>query len=543
MKKSKTKLIIPSLLTILGCIAIGSGSTYSLFTSSNENKITISSGKVDITSSLSIEKVYSPTSIKGDGTISDTTNGATFTKGNTSGTFKNGGSISIDTDGNIALDKLSPGDKVILKLDIKNNSTISSNYMYELKSSSGLSLYSLLDIKIYDNEGLTTLSSDIVSSVNGIRSKSWTNLSGVDTETTVASKYISIELPSSLDIGMGLSTSLSLKVEGVQGNGVSSSLYTLPSEISESSFDNASSVHIYANNINDKEVTDGTSKATAYYNGVYFDGLNSAISYITNKDSSATNPIIYLKPNSTTVEGSPHAAINGDLTIYGNNATLGSGGEVALYKDDNSDGLTSSATVNIYDLNNLTLWGYHKSNNEITFNVKNTKMKSVYVVNKGSTSNLNFNFDTCYWDTTYGYSDTGIYSNSNGTISLNNCVIEGYNKALGLSHKVSGTETVKVVDSSFIDCSTNSKADDYAPIRLKDGSSGAIHNFIMKNSNIYYRNGKSPVNGYDIMLNMDMDDSSDKNKGTVNYYIDDESIFNIRKGNNVAKKNSEEELN
>lgn len=539
MKKSETKLIIPSLLTILGCIAIGSGSTYSLFTSSNENKITISSGKVDITSSLSILDLYSPTSIKGDGTISDDTNGASFTKGNTSGTFKNGGSISIDTDGNIALDKLSPGDKVILKLDIKNNSTISSNYMYELKSSSGLSLYSLLDIKVYDDEGLTTLSSDIVSSVNGIRSSSWTNLSGVNTETTVASKYISIELPSSLDIGMGLSTSLSLKVEGVQGNGVSSSLYTLPSGID---FEATHSVRSYKSvgNVTDTE----SNEATAYYDGHYYDGLNSAISDITANYSSDTNPIIYLKPNSTTVEDKPHAAIKeGTLTIYGNNATLGSNGEVSLNKEDNSDGLTSSAIVNIYDLNNLTLWGFHKTNNEITFNVKNTKMKSVYVVNKGSTSNLNFNFDTCYWDVGYGYSDTGIYSNSNGTISLNNCVIEGYNKALGLSHKVSGTETVKVVDSSFIDCATNNKADDYAPIRLKDGSNGAIHNFIMKNSNIYYRNDKSPVNGYDIMLNMDMDDSSDKNKGMVNYYIDDESIFNIRKGTNVTKKDSEEELN
>lgn len=191
-KRNKLSLILPSLLTILGCIAIGSGSTYSLFTSEATNNITISSGKVSVVSTLSDFSLYSPTSIDSDGTIKDDTNAAK------EGKFANGGTATLTSDNKIVLDKIAPGDKVSFKLKVENKSNISIKYRKKIEFSG--------------KSGLVFKFGEVESAVV----TSWTTLSN---EQTIEEIDCSVELPATASsLLQDESWTISYVVEAVQGN-------------------------------------------------------------------------------------------------------------------------------------------------------------------------------------------------------------------------------------------------------------------------------------------------------------------------------------
>lgn len=192
MNKSKRKLIIPSLLTILGCIAIGTGSTYSLFTSSSENNITISSGKVSVTSTASLFKTYS---LK-DGAVAETS---------TLGSFETGGTATLNG-GSLELKNIVPGDKVEFKVTIKNEATISAKYRTSFLYSDDTGLFNGLNISVKEGEEVkhSTIFVD-----------KWADLEDGTKELT-----ISIELPETAgNEYMDKSCKLNFKVEAVQANG------------------------------------------------------------------------------------------------------------------------------------------------------------------------------------------------------------------------------------------------------------------------------------------------------------------------------------
>lgn len=453
MKRSKTKLIIPSLLTILGSIALSAGSTYSLFTSESQNNITISSGKVEVTSSLTIESLYSPEKIDSEGNMSGD-NKANKNSDNLSGSFFSG-TISIDNTGKVELKNMLPGDKAILKLDITNKSSISSKYMVKLESSYGLALYDLLNVGVYDDNNLVKKSTDFVEGVTSIKSSEWTTLSAANEGNNSITKYLLIELPSTLTYGSGLSTALSLKVEAVQNNGTTSSLYTLPNGVTPASFDSIEIKDVYTGFGDGIAKQEGimtshptrNNKATAYYNGKYFDGLGSALRSVA-LTSDDDNPIVYLKPNSTTYEDN-FGYINKSVTIYGNNANImwddtnNTKGHTNVYGrlnlsygEDKSgnpskvDLLTSDTTINAYDVNNLTLFGYHSSQYSLTMNAYRCKINTFYVNTNNSVGDLNYNIiDSILDGSSYNGTLAALYNNDNGTISVKNSVFKNIFKS------------------------------------------------------------------------------------------------------------------
>lgn len=193
MKNKKTKLIIPSILTILGCVAISAGSTYSLFTSETSNNIVISSGKVDVEANAEIVKTYS---LK-NGESAET---------DVNGTFTTGGSATLDG-GSLTLSNIAPGDKVEYKVTIKNNSSITCSYRTSLLYSDDNGLFGGLNISVSD--GSTTKNTIYVGETESL---------AVGSEDKTYT--ISVELPKEASSEyMNKSCTLNFKVEAVQGNG------------------------------------------------------------------------------------------------------------------------------------------------------------------------------------------------------------------------------------------------------------------------------------------------------------------------------------
>lgn len=202
---SKNLMILTSLAAAVAFGSIAAGTTYALFTSQAENNVTVSSGKVKVTSALSDLALYSPTSIsttEGNAVI-DSSNAATTSA------FANGGTASIQ-DGTLTLTNMTPGDKVTFKLTITNESTVNIKYRTAMKkgATSDDALFKALEMNIGG------LSSEYVSV--------WKALAAPTTEEekTLATYNCAVELPTTVsgDEYMDKSCSLDFSVEAVQGN-------------------------------------------------------------------------------------------------------------------------------------------------------------------------------------------------------------------------------------------------------------------------------------------------------------------------------------
>ena len=112
MKKSQMKLLVaPVIGATFGLIGLVGG-TLAYFTSESQHDISISTGKVNITSNIVLDslKTYS---LGVEQTVP--------------GTFQNGGSATL-TDTGVALNLVTPGDKVEFQIELKNNSTVEIGY-------------------------------------------------------------------------------------------------------------------------------------------------------------------------------------------------------------------------------------------------------------------------------------------------------------------------------------------------------------------------------------------------------------------------------
>lgn len=207
MKKSKTKLILPSILTIIGCIAIGTGSTYSLFSSESTNNITISSGKVNVTSTLSNLSTYSKKTQDGEYEKIDDNN------------FYLGGKASI-SGSSLNIENIAPGDKVEFDINIKNKGNISTQYQYSYSLDSDASLSAK---KLLASFNVSSTIDSTTKTLIGDTNKYISYSSGYSLLEINASKTIRFvfELPielSDTDLMGVTDLNLNFKVEATQGN-------------------------------------------------------------------------------------------------------------------------------------------------------------------------------------------------------------------------------------------------------------------------------------------------------------------------------------
>ncbi len=167
-KKTKIALITSSIVLILLAGVGIIGGTYSLFTSTSKTNIAITSGKIDVVANIDTTslKTYSGVDLKGE-------DGDTITENVTAGTFTNGGSAKLEG-GTLKLEKMTPGDKVTFKIDIKNNSSLAIKYRTNIKKGTeDDGLFGALTFKV-DNTKIT-----------GNTSSDWSESFGNSTSGTV----------------------------------------------------------------------------------------------------------------------------------------------------------------------------------------------------------------------------------------------------------------------------------------------------------------------------------------------------------------------
>lgn len=198
--KNKTKFGKSILLASIAAVSFGAvaaGTTYALFTSKTENNVTVTTGKVSISTSVDNIKLYS---------LSGTTGEVEEIESTT--TFTNGGSFAYDSEtGAITLEKFTPGDKVEFSIKAINESNVNIKVRNVIKTSYDNGLFDGLIVKIdgavYD--GVTTFGE-------------YSNVAK-DAELDKSEYKISIELP--VDSGneyQGKKCELSFNLEALQGN-------------------------------------------------------------------------------------------------------------------------------------------------------------------------------------------------------------------------------------------------------------------------------------------------------------------------------------
>ena len=112
MKKSTFKLVAAPIFGATFALVGLVGGTLAYFTSESQHSITISTGKVNITSHIVLDSLK------------------TFSLGveqDVPGTFENGGTAAL-TDSGLALTLVTPGDKATFQIELQNNSTIEIGY-------------------------------------------------------------------------------------------------------------------------------------------------------------------------------------------------------------------------------------------------------------------------------------------------------------------------------------------------------------------------------------------------------------------------------
>ena len=114
----KKRFLFSSICSVVLCISLISGATFALFTSESKNNISITSGKVEMLSTVENIKTWS---LEDDLAL----------PGRSDGTFTQGGYVQFK-DNLLTINKIIPGDKVSFDITGKNNSNVTILYRYTI---------------------------------------------------------------------------------------------------------------------------------------------------------------------------------------------------------------------------------------------------------------------------------------------------------------------------------------------------------------------------------------------------------------------------
>lgn len=447
-KRNKTSLILPSLLTIIGCIAIASGSTYSLFTSSSENNITISSGKVDVVSSLSQLKTYSKTSESSDYIEQE------------NGSFYLGGSASISSDNSsLEINNITPGDKFSFTLTIKNNSTVSSKIRYSYGLSEDSSIYSK---KLLGKFNIVSKINDTEKSYKDSDNTMISYKSGYETLDKDTNKTIDFTFELPIDMNEsdleGVNLSLSIKVEAIQGNADTTSDNESYSTYIEKEISDASSLtSLISSSSSDlldltlKEDTSLSSSLDVGSNDLIIDLNNNTLSttdYLVLADegsidisngslsSSSDSPMIALNANASgdnnidiTLE---NVKLNKNINTY-NASTTPSSAFIVLGANSEEDALNGDITIKNCEFKTSGTYASYagigittnalSSENKVNINIEDTIIECLYPLYLPANANVNVSNSTF----------TGHSLICGGSNTFKDCVFTANNGATNIS--------------------------------------------------------------------------------------------------------------
>ena len=267
---------------------------------------------------------------------------------------------------------------------------------------------------------------------------------------------------------------------------------------------------------------DGNSTATVFAYGtnaegnftLYADTLTDALKKVYMKEPIGTTTI-ECKP-SVDVGSMQHGHVADNLIINGNDAYV-SGGEYDLeidtYTFNRATGtntasttpeLSGEITVKVNNLNQIAAWGQRRS--DATINLEFTdceNMNRVYF--SGNTGTTNITINNCSFNDTTGgsSSNTSIFSNAKGDITLKNVTFENVAVPVNIKNKSNGTQTITIENCTFTNCSTNALAAETnsakyaAPVRIVTEGNAVATNVTVKNCTF---NGNDYANGAQILL-------------------------------------------
>lgn len=136
----KSKVLVSSILTIALCLSLIAGSTFALFTDNSKVNVAITSGDVEVVASVEVLNVLSaegPVAAHANKYLKDE-NGHYYEHinpgvvANEKYYFTNGGYATVDADGKLVIDRITPGDKVWTKVTVKNIGDVSMYYRYNI---------------------------------------------------------------------------------------------------------------------------------------------------------------------------------------------------------------------------------------------------------------------------------------------------------------------------------------------------------------------------------------------------------------------------
>ena len=222
-----------------------------------------------------------------------------------------------------------------------------------------------------------------------------------------------------------------------------------------------------------------------------------------------------------------HLDVTNDLVIYGNGAYI-SGGEhdlaVDIYKP-----FTSDVTITVYNLHGIAVWGNRTTDYTLNVNLYNCEnINRIYI--NGTAGKNHINLYNCTANAAAGSYATSVYSNANGSITVDGCTFTGISCPINLNHKVAGEQTVTVTNSTFVDCATEGTEAYFAPIRLYNSAEGANQTLTVADNTFTYSEGKAPVNSADVLLNAKHNNTDAT--GTIK--ADVQANAAIKKGVNVT---------
>lgn len=212
-KTSKTLLLSCLALSAFGSIA--AGSTYALFTSEAKTEVSVTTGKVSVSTEVSLVEAKTLT----DGEETDAT-----IKDNKV-TFGCGGTASVDEDNNVTLSNIVSGDKVSVQVKAKNSSSVNIKYRLVVEGDLG----DIVSIEGKDGSGNALLASE-----NGLFTK-YKSVEGTTSTSDLETYTITIGIDKDVNVTDGTSTSgkVNIKLEAVQGNAGTTDLQTYTKVVSQ----------------------------------------------------------------------------------------------------------------------------------------------------------------------------------------------------------------------------------------------------------------------------------------------------------------------
>lgn len=195
----KKRVLLTSIMTILLCLCLITGSTFAVFRDTITADISVTAGQVKLDAYVVKEK-KTMSSLSEDRTDE--------------GTFANGGTAKLEGN-SVTLKDITPGDSITFPIKINDYSTVKAKYMISARLNNSV-LADLLKITVniggvnYEmGKNAYVMSTDWVDSISSLV----TEFDGVQNVILVT-----IELPKDVTVGQGESAQLTINIDAIQAN-------------------------------------------------------------------------------------------------------------------------------------------------------------------------------------------------------------------------------------------------------------------------------------------------------------------------------------